>query len=117
MPVERDPSGLSPHQPGAKLDNGKILAGVLADFSRALLEVAKVGTVGAGKYTRGGWQDVPNGINRYTDAKWRHLLAAELEVRDTDTGCLHEAQVLWNALAALELRLRAKEGGVRHARD
>ena len=44
---ETDPNGVAPHEPGAKLDAGKVKAGVLGDFSLALTEVAKVGTFGA----------------------------------------------------------------------
>lgn len=109
MNCEKDPNGVDPHQPGAKLDAGKILAAVLGDFSRALEEVAKVGTAGAKKYTRGGWQSVDNGPQRYTDALWRHLLKHGRELRDEDTGCFHLAQVAWNALATLELALREAE--------
>lgn len=106
--LEFDPNGVDQHAPGAKLDSGKILAGILGDFSRALTEVAKVGTAGAKKYTRGGWQSVPDGPQRYEDAMWRHLLKAKQETHDADTGCLHAAQVIWNALACLELILREK---------
>lgn len=105
---ELDPNGVDQHTPGAKLDSGKILAGILGDFSRALEEVAKVGTAGAQKYTRGGWQSVPDGPQRYEDAMWRHLLKSKQETHDADTGCLHAAQVIWNALACLELILREK---------
>lgn len=109
-PVESDPTGRSPNDPGAKLDNGKVRAGVLADFSLALAEVAKVGTFGANKYTRGGWQTVPNGIERYDDAKWRHLLKMRHERIDPDSGLMHRAHEAWNALAVLELELRGERG-------
>ena len=36
---ERDPSGKNQHEPGAKLDDGKVKAGVLAKFGLALMEV------------------------------------------------------------------------------
>jgi len=36
---EFDPNGTKPTEPGAKLDGGKVLAGVLADFSLAALEL------------------------------------------------------------------------------
>jgi hypothetical protein len=107
--LEQDPNGLDQHEPGSKLDNGKILAGVLMDFSLALQEVAKVGTFGANKYTRGGWQEVPNGSVRYTDALWRHLLQERHEPVDSDSGMLHAAHLAWNALARLELILRKEK--------
>jgi len=103
---EKDPNGLNQHQSGAKLDEGKVLAAILGDFSFALFEVAKVGTFGAKKYTRGGWQYVPDGIERYTDALWRHLLVERHTTVDNDSGMLHAAQLAWNALARLELILR-----------
>jgi len=104
--MEADPNGLDPHVPGAKLDEGKILAGVLGDFGLALKAVAEVGTFGARKYTRGGWQHVENGIERYSDAGWRHLLEERYEERAEDSGLLHLAHRAWNVLAELELRLR-----------
>jgi hypothetical protein len=103
---EFDPTGADPHGPGAKLDGGKVLASLLADFSMALLAVAEVGTYGARKYSRGGWQTVPDGPVRYADALWRHLLSQPSDLVDEDSGLAHDAQVAWNALAVLELRLR-----------
>jgi len=105
---EKDPYNKSPHEPGAKLDDGKSIAGVLGDFGLALKEVARVGTYGAGKYSRGGWQTVPNGIERYTDAMWRHLLDEHTEPTDRDSGLLHAAHLAWNALARLELMKRTE---------
>ncbi len=104
--IEQDPNGINQHAPGAKLDAGKPMAGVLGDFGLALMAVAEVGTFGANKYTRGGWQSVPNGIERYTDAAWRHLLKEPLEPLDDDSGLSHAAHMAWNALARLELQLR-----------
>lgn len=109
MNSEQDPQGINQHAPGAKLDSGKSMAGVLADFSLALKAVAEVGTFGARKYSRGGWQSVSNGEERYTDAKWRHLLAERHEDKDPDSGLLHAAHQAWNVLAALELRLRKEK--------
>ena len=104
--AESDPFGKDPCEPGAKLDKGKPKAGVLSDFGLALLEVARVGTYGAEKYSRSGWVEVPDGEIRYTDAMWRHLLAEKEEETDEESGFLHEAHVAWNALARLELKLR-----------
>ena len=108
---EADPSGLSPHTPGAKLDAGKPMPGlVLGDFARALQAVTDVGTYGARKYTPHGWVSVDNGISRYTDAMHRHLLKEAVgESRDADTGLLHAAHAAWNALARLDLMLREQE--------
>lgn len=109
--LERDPHGLDPHQPGAKLDAGKPRLGlVLGDFARALVEVGRVGTYGAEKYSPRGWLEVPGGEARYLDALYRHLLAdARCEGFDQGSGLLHLAQAAWNCLAVLELRLRDRE--------
>lgn len=104
---EADPTGRAPDEPGAKLDAGKPMGSLLEDFGLALLAVAEVSTFGANKYSRGGWQSVPDGINRYKDAKWRHLLKSRLQEIDPETGLLHAAHEAWNALAVLELKLRA----------
>jgi len=104
--IERDPNDISQHEAGAKLDQGKIKAAILSDFNLALLSVAEVGTFGADKYSRGGWQSVPNGIERYSDALWRHLLQENIEPNDNDSELKHAAHMAWNALARLELILR-----------
>ena len=119
--MEQDPNGKHATEPGAKLDSGKIDMSLLLMFSQALEAVADVGTQGAKKYTRGGWQDVPDGIDRYTAAMLRHLTKEQRETIDIDLseragrGVLHAACVAWNALARLELILReiatpAREG-------
>lgn len=107
---ETDPHGKDMHEPGCKADSGKQMAGVLLDFSRALSKVADIGTFGAQKYTRRGWAQVPNGEQRYTDAMVRHLLKhGQGEEHDPDHGIEHLAAVIWNACAALELKLRREE--------
>ena len=108
-PTEKDPNGLSANTPGAKLDAGKIQASLLGLFARALLKVAEVGTHGAAKYSRGGWQFVEDGQTRYDDAQWRHLLKGYIEPLDPDSDLLHKAHKTWNALAELELLLRKTE--------
>lgn len=106
--IGEDLYGKSQHEPGAKLDAGKIRAGLMVSgFKRALLEVAKVTTYGAAKYTPNGWQDVPDGEARYTDALFRHLFASE--DCDPESDLLHAAHAAWNALAVLELKLRRCE--------
>jgi Domain of unknown function (DUF5664) len=106
--IEIDPNGKSPNEPGAKLDQGKNRLGLIfSGFSLALQEVGKVGTFGANKYTANGWQFVPNGVERYTDAMYRHLMKeAAGEAIDPDSGTMHAAQAAWNCLAVLELKLR-----------
>lgn len=110
--AETDPLGRDPHAPGAKLDAGKPLPWLmLSGFSNALREVTDVTTKGARKYTPNGWQDVPQGSERYMEAFARHMIALGTgEVVDPDTGCKHKAQMIWNLLASLELDLRAVNG-------
>ena len=112
MKKEVDPLGVDPHTPGAKLDGAKPLTWtMISGFSLALEAVADVTTKGAIKYTPNGWMQVPRGAERYMEAFARHTLAlGSGEELDADTGCLHLAQVIWNALAALELQLRDKRG-------
>lgn len=109
--AEVDPNGLDSHTAGAKLDAGKspIWQGALAYFPRAISAVARVSAIGARKYAWKGWESVPDGINRYSNALGRHFGAEGYEDIDADTGCLHAEQVAWNSLARLELILKEKE--------
>lgn len=109
LSTEEDPYGIKQHDSGAKNDSGKPDASLLLMFGRALLEVSAVGTFGAKKYSRGGWQHVPNGQDRYTAALLRHLFKEGREAVDKDIGLLHAAAVAWNALARLELILKEEE--------
>lgn len=109
--IEKDPTGKSPNDPGAKLDWGKepVLQGVFEYFPRALLAVAKVSEFGAKKYSWGGWGPVPDGVTRYGNAQARHALKAVIDGPiDPDSGLYHAAHEAWNALAKLELILRAE---------
>jgi hypothetical protein len=106
---QSDPHGIPQHAPGAKNDNGKMMAGLVLNFPRSLWAVGAVGTYGARKYTRDGWEHVPDGIQRYHDAEMRHLLLGKMEEMDQESGMPHEWHRVWNALASLELKLRAKE--------
>ena len=108
---EFDPNGLSAHEPGAKLDAGKLLGGLLLMWPRAIKAVLEVGTFGANKYSRGGWQHVEDGIERYGDAFIRHILEGAIEPVDQDSGLLHMAHRCWNDLSQLELYLRQQEEG------
>ena len=90
----------APHSPGHKADANKVRPRlVMEGFPLALTAVAEVATFGANKYCEGGWAHVPNGIHRYSDALYRHLLkAATGELRDPESGLLHHAHAAWNAL-------------------
>jgi Domain of unknown function (DUF5664) len=108
---ETDPNGLAANTPGAKLDAGKVRPGlVLGGFARALLAVSRIGTYGAVKYTDNGWMEVPNGVERYDDAKLRHWLFEKSGIEcDPDTAELHAAHEAWNSLARLDLLIRQRE--------
>jgi hypothetical protein len=103
-----DPTGRGPHELGAKLDAGKspVYQGLLDYFPRACLAVAEVSAAGAAKYAWKGWETVPDGINRYSNALGRHIINKAIEGKYDPEGFLHSAQIAWNALATLELELR-----------
>ena len=67
-------------------------------------EVVKVYTKGAEKYAPNNWQNLPDGYNRYKAALFRHLVEHEKgNWIDEETGCIHLAQVVWNAIAMLHV--------------
>jgi hypothetical protein len=113
---EKDPHGIDAKVAGAKLDAGKtpVFRGAVDYFPRALTKVAGVSFAGAQKYTWKGWESVPDGINRYSDAAMRHRVKQSIEgPYDLDflnalppQKILHLAQIAWNDLAVLELYLR-----------
>lgn len=95
-----------------KYDGGKapIYRGALAYFPRALAAVAEVSAFGASKYKWRGWENVPDGFNRYSDGLVRHLAEeGKGEVLDPDSGKLHAAHTAWNSLSRLELLLKEQE--------
>jgi Domain of unknown function (DUF5664) len=106
--VEADPAGLDPHEPGAKVDAGKVRMHLITGgMARAITEVAKIATFGAKKYTDGGWTSVPDGFRRYEDAQQRHAAYRHIgEEIDQESGLSHLAHEAWNALAKLDLYLR-----------
>ena len=94
---------------GLKFDNGKspVFKGSFAYFPRAIEAVATVSAFGASKYAWGNWQYVDNGVERYTDALARHVLAeGKGEVLDPESGLPHAWHSAWNALARIELMLK-----------
>ena len=110
-PLEVDPYGLPQNSPGAKVDSGKADVSLLFEsFPNALLAVAEVATFGAKKYTRGGWKEVPNGLQRYESAGGRHKLYRHKgEEFDTDSKLPHLYHEAWNALAILEFYIKEKQ--------
>lgn len=105
---ELSPDGKSQHEPGAKMDKDKVMAGLLfKDMPRALWKVAEVLTYGAKKYTEHGWKFVENGESRYFDAMCRHMLkdSASNDGIDVESGLSHKAHRLCNDLMEFELEL------------
>lgn len=75
-----------------------------------LEEIGKVYTAGAKKYGPNRWQNLPNGYERYKGAMLRHLTEVEKgDIFDNDTGCMHAAQVAWNAIAMLHFKMKEVE--------
>lgn len=109
--AEYDPHGTDPHSPGAKLDGGKppIARGCIQYFPRALTAIARVSERGARKYAWDSWRHAPDGLNRYSNAELRHIVAEAYEQYDPDTHLLHAAHRAWNALAYLELVLSEQQ--------
>ncbi len=97
----------------AKLDFGKapVWALFMKYFPRAMIAVSYVSEYGKRKYNPTGdgtgWRDVPDGLNRYGDAKARHMLKEAMGelYDDGDSGLPHAAQDAWNAMARLEKML------------
>lgn len=65
-----------------------------------LAGVVDVYTAGAAKYGENLWQNLPNGVNRYLGAFFRHLTAYKRgEQLDPEDGCLHLDKCIWNLIA------------------
>lgn len=86
-----------------------VYSGFMRYFPRAIKAVAHVSDYGRGKYNvtwdERGFRDV--GPLDLKDAQCRHILdeVIEGEFNGRDGQVLHQAQVAWDALAALENRL------------
>lgn len=89
---------------GMKYDEGKIRMELVPP---QLLEiVGEVLTYGAEKYAPNSWQDVPNGLDRYLGALYRHLIAYHKgEFFDKESGLPHLAHVITNAYFILHLNI------------
>lgn len=88
---------------GVKHDSGKPRVSLLS--SDAILEIAKVGTMGAEKYQDHNWR---KGMkwSRLMDAAERHLLDYNKGERiDPESKLSHLAHVAWNFMALLEYEL------------
>lgn len=89
-----------------KADAGKLRPSLLFEgMPRALMLVTAVLSYGAQKYEAHSWRNVAPG--RYVDAKLRHMLdeLAGLGSEDDESGLLHEAHELCNAMFLLEQRM------------
>lgn len=96
---------------GRKDDAGKPRPTLVQrDMANALQQVLQVAEYGARKYAPGNWLQVPDAVQRYTDAMLRHQQAhLRGEVRDPESGLPHMAHAAWCALAVLELGARGGE--------
>lgn len=95
---------------GRKDDAGKPRPTLVQrDMANALQQVLQVAEYGARKYAPGNWLQVPDAVQRYTDAMLRHQQAhLRGEVRDPESGLPHMAHAAWCALAVLELGARKR---------
>ncbi len=103
---EKDPNGIRPGDPGAKLDSGKIRYSLIP--FKPLMWLAKLYTKGAEKYSPHGWKEVKNGEERYFDALLRHVEDYRhgkwLDDEEGGTGVPHLIAVAWNAFAIVYYR-------------
>lgn len=106
-------------KPGAKNDAGKLLYHLVDDDAHEAL--VSVLTLGAHKYSPGGWRHVEDAFDRYDDALMRHRRELRRFIKcikggrpvaevnqyriDQETGLPHAAQLQCNAhfIAALDI--------------
>jgi len=74
----------------------------------ALDGVMKVLEFGAKKYAKDSWRTVPDAVDRYYSAAWRHLERIEepgctMAAKDDESGLPHEYHLLCNLLFLLDL--------------
>lgn len=86
---------------------------IVKQFPLALLEVAKTSKAGNKKYNLDtDWMNfkrVENAEFEYKNAAMRHLFEEGLNQDMLEYGeVLHEAQVIWNLLASLQIKLENK---------
>lgn len=88
--------------PGAKDDGGKLRYDLVP--TSAIAGLAEVLTFGANKYTPNGWKVVPDAIERYYSAAFRHLIAwRDGEELDQESKLNHLKHVMTNVAFLLEL--------------
>ena len=92
---------------GLKFDGGKTRWSLLP-FD-AIEEQAKVMGFGAEKYEANSWQTVPNGIERYTDAAFRHLVSYNQgDFIDEESGFSHLSHALCCISFVLHLEMEKR---------
>lgn len=98
---------------GQKFDDGKLpyYTVLFKQFPNALREVVKCSLAGHNKYhkTDSDWQNFSrnSGDDRYKNAMLRHMTeVGPIEDMAEFGEMTHEAAVVWNALADLEIKLR-----------
>ena len=100
-------------EPGRKDDSEKPRMELLPPL--ALIEVSKVLTFGANKYSPDNWKRISDLQPRYTGAALRHIIASMSgEEKDPETNFYHEAHAICCLLFKLEAKLEAwsKEEGL-----
>lgn len=86
---------------GVKADGDKLRYDLIP--VSAIEGLAEVLTMGAKKYTPGGWKTVPNAQERYYSALVRHLMAwRKGEKTDPESGLNHMKHIMINAAFLLE---------------
>jgi len=92
-----------------KEDEGKLRYTLIPPSS--LKEIARVLEFGAKKYAPNSWATVPNALERYTDAIYRHLEAWRSgETHDPESGLHHLSHAACNAVFITHLALKETEG-------
>ena len=108
-----------------KADAGKAMPDLFElGFANAIRLVQATMEYGAQKYEAHSWQNVPNGLERYTRAGARHrqdrqrdwremgTAGATLYSKDRESGLPHIAHEIFNLMAQLELALSEEANGV-----
>ena len=100
--MEISPSTTPKFNAGIKYDSNKLRMGeMIKDFKVPLESLCEVWTFGANKYEKSNWKLLDNGIDRYTNALVRHLVAEEDCMYDDESKLLHASHIAFNALARL----------------
>ena len=98
---------MSNSKAGLKYDNEKPRMELLPP--KAIVEVAKVLTFGATKYSPENWKLLENLQTRYSGATLRHIFSImDGEELDPETGYYHEAHAICCLLFKLEAKLEAR---------